>query len=849
MTKTVEESQKEDLRKALEEVSNIKKRYQSFYDELPDLLRTIDTNGVILNCNKAYAEAFGYSKDELIGKSVFDFISEEGREAFSDSFKTWIETGVVRNRQVWFRRKDGTRFPALVSASNLYDENNQLIGSNTVIKDITEIHSVKRRLEKNEKRLRRQLKQLKNSNELLVSTETKYRNLYEKTPTLLRTISLEGRLTDCNVAYAISLGYKRDEILGTSIFEHTAERSMDEMRVNFEKWKESKETEPCEIWLKRKDGSTFPAMLSGTSLYDEKANLIGRTLSLVDMTQAYQTRKKMEENGKQLQSQIVQMRRANLSLAATEQRYRALYEKSPGLLRTISMEGIVIDCNEAYAKALGYTKDEAIGTSFFKHTAEKSVSDLRDDYDKWQTTHQITHREIWMKRKDGTTFPCLMSGTSLYDENRQLIGRTVVLTDLTEIYEVRRKLEEDESRLRIQYDELKQVHYNLSSAEKKYRNLYDTTPVLLRTITNDGHLTDCNEVYARTLGYTKDEIKGMSMFEHTAERSTEALRGNLVKWNETHQVPPQEIWMKRKDGSIFPALLSGASIYDEKGNVVGRTVALTDMTENYDIKRRLEEKEAKLREQFEDLKKLDIAKEEFTSMISHELKTPLTPIMGWCQALKSPKILGPLNQKQVEAIDAIQSNAIKLRDLVGEMLDSQKLDMKKMKFDCKYIDVTEMMSFITKNVQSAIEPKQIEFANHTTENLLLKSDRNRIEQILNNMIFNSIDFVPDKGRIQIKASKKDDMILFMVKDNGTGIPKDKQHNLFKQFYQLDTSATRKHGGSGLGLSICKGIVEALGGEIWLESETGKGAAFYFTIPTETKTDGIEIEQQNLATSR
>ncbi|HJU12964.1 MAG TPA: PAS domain-containing sensor histidine kinase [Candidatus Nitrosotalea sp.] len=849
MVSTMEGDYREELRKAHQEISNLKKRHQLFYDDLPDLLRTIDTDGIIINCNKAYAEAFGYSKDELIGKSVFNFIAEEGRDSYSSSFKTWIETGEVRNRPVWFSRKDGTKFLALVSASNLYDENNQLIGSNTVIKDISDLNLAKKQIEKNEKRLKQQLKKLKKSNERLTIAEKRYRNLYDKTPILLRTITLEGILTDCNDAYAKSLGYTKEEMIGSSLFDHTAERSMKEMEANIAKWKETHETEPVEIWLKRKDGSIFPAMLTGSSLYDEYGNMVGRTLSLVDMTEIYSTRKRMEENGKQLQSQLVQLRRTNLSLAATEQRYRGLYEKSPGLLRTISKDGIVIDCNEAYAKSLGYTKEEAIGASFFKHTAEKSLPDLNDDYQNWQNTHEITHKEIWMKRKDGSMFPCLMSGTSLYDENKELIGRTVVLTDLTEIFEVRKKLEEDEARIREQYDELKRTHDYLSSTEKKYRTLYETTPIMMRTISSDGTIKDCNDTYAKSLGYTKEEIVGSSLFNHTAERSLNEMKANLEKWNQTHDVTSNEIWMKRKDGSIFPVILSGASIYDEQGNVIGRTVALTDMSESYEIKRKLEEKEARIREQYEDLKKLDVAKEEFTSMISHELKTPLTPIMGWCQALKSPKILGSLNPKQLEAIEAIQSNAGKLRDLVGEMLDSQKLDMKKMKFDCKFIDVNEMMSFITKNVQSAVEPKHIEFLNLTTENLVLKSDRNRIEQILNNMIFNSIDFVPERGRIEVKATKKDDRVLFIVKDNGIGIPKDKQTNLFKQFYQLDTSATRKHGGSGLGLSICKGIVEALGGEIWLESDQGKGATFYFTIPNEIKTDGIEIEHQNPSTTR
>src|SRR2546429_9426499 len=106
-----------------------------------------------------------------------------------------------------------------------------------------------------------------------------------------------------------------------------------------------------------------------------------------------------------------------------------------------------------------------------------------------------------------------------------------------------------------------------------------------------------------------------------------------------------------------------------------------------------------IKEQYDELKKLDIAKEEFTSLISHELKTPLTPIMGWCQALKNPNIMGQLNPKQIQALDAILTNAVKLKDLVGDMLDAQKLDMKKMKFDHNDLDVTEMMTFMAKNLQ------------------------------------------------------------------------------------------------------------------------------------------------------
>jgi len=482
--------------------------------------------------------------------------------------------------------------------------------------------------------------------------------------------------------------------------------------------------------------------------------------------------------------------------------------------------------------------------SIYDHAAERSAKGMRDNFEIWLKTHETPSSEIWLKRKDGSIFPTLLGGTSLYDEHGNMTGRTLALTDMTEIYEARRKVEEGQKQLQNQVKQLQKTNDLLTITEKRYRILYEKTPVLLRTITVEGILTDCNEAYAKALGYTKEEAIGMSFYEHTAQRSVEDLKSNLDQWKQTHEVSLKEIWMKRKDGSIFPSLLSGASIFDEQGNVIGRTVAITDMTEIYEARKLLEAKEARIREQYEELKKIDVSKEEFTSMISHELKTPLTPIMGWCQALKNPNIMGQLNPKQLQALDAILTNAVKLKDLVGDMLDAQKLDMKKMKFDHNDVDVTEMMTFMEKNLQSAMEPKHIEFVNSTKENLTLKGDRSRLEQILNNIILNAVDFVPnEKGRIEMRAESKDSKILFTVKDNGIGIPKEKQDRLFTQFYQLDTSATRKHGGSGLGLSICKGIVAAMGGEIWLDSDAGKGATFYFTIPRVIETTS-KIQEQN-----
>jgi signal transduction histidine kinase len=225
-------------------------------------------------------------------------------------------------------------------------------------------------------------------------------------------------------------------------------------------------------------------------------------------------------------------------------------------------------------------------------------------------------------------------------------------------------------------------------------------------------------------------------------------------------------------------------------------------------------------------------KDEFIAMISHELKTPLTPIKIYASALRRPKVFGELNQKQVEAVDGINFNALRLERLIGDLLDAQRLETGRMKYSKEKFSVNDVLDDAVNDYQIMTQDKNIQISSKIDEEIILYSDKKRIEQVLDNLARNSMDFVPkDTGIIKILAQKNIDDVLFTVQDNGKGISKEAQKKLFTKFYQADTSTTRRHGGTGLGLAICKGIVKGLGGNIWLESELGKGTKVYFTIPT------------------
>jgi len=249
----------------------------------------------------------------------------------------------------------------------------------------------------------------------------------------------------------------------------------------------------------------------------------------------------------------------------------------------------------------------------------------------------------------------------------------------------------------------------------------------------------------------------------------------------------------------------------------------------------LQSSEKLTKQHFNELRKIDIQKGEFAAMASHELKTPLVPIKGYLEMLLEQGLVGTLSPKQTEMLKKIYENTESMEKLVLRLLTAQRLDLGKMGWTISEFNVLDLMNDVYSDNNSLMDDgKKIVFTNHTKDSKIISSDYDQIKEIFSNLIVNAVDFVPVNGTIEINAITKDDSVIFSIKDNGTGMSIDEQKGLFKKFYQVDTSVTRKHGGTGLGLAICKGLVEGLGGKIWVESKTGKGATFYFTIPVDYK---------------
>src|SRR3990172_5639388 len=356
-------------------------------------------------------------------------------------------------------------------------------------------------------------------------------------------------------------------------------------------------------------------------------------------------------------------------------------------------------------------------------------------------------------------------------------------------------------------DKMKDSIKNHTRRLENFKHALDDSSVVSITDKN-GIITYVNNYFCQLSKYSNNELIGQNHRILQSGYHSDKFYKDMLRIIRKGDVWKGDIKHQTKYGSHYWVRTVIVPLLGDNGLPEQYISILTDITKK-------KETEEKLEESLEDIKKSDVLKEEFAAMVTHELKTPLTPIKGYCEMLKDPDLIGNLNSEQLNAV--------------------QKIDMNKMKFNKKQFQVDGFMTAIMNNYLPLMKATNIDFTNHTNTNFVLTSDPSSLEQILSNLIKNAIDFVPqERGKIEIGAHQQNSEIIFYVKDNGIGITKTNQKHLFKKFYQIDTSSTRKHGGTGLGLSICHGIVSGLGGMIWVDSELGKGTIFYFSIPIEIK---------------
>lgn len=226
---------------------------------------------------------------------------------------------------------------------------------------------------------------------------------------------------------------------------------------------------------------------------------------------------------------------------------------------------------------------------------------------------------------------------------------------------------------------------------------------------------------------------------------------------------------------------------------------------------------------------LDKAKSEFLSITSHELRTPITPLKAQLQMLQQ-EYFGKLTDKQKESIDIILRNAERLNKIIEDFLEISRIEAARLKFVFRNTDLRDTIKETITFMEGFAKEKNITLMVTTGELPVIEVDPDRISQVLRNLVHNAIKFSPANSSIEIHAEVQNEYVRVSVKDQGTGLSSEDQIRVFEPFYQVEGSLNRKYGGTGLGLTICRGITEAQKGKIWVESKSGSGSTFYFTVP-------------------
>jgi PAS domain S-box-containing protein len=350
---------------------------------------------------------------------------------------------------------------------------------------------------------------------------------------------------------------------------------------------------------------------------------------------------------------------------------------------------------------------------------------------------------------------------------------------------------------------------NLKHSEDEYRDLYEEAPNAYFSVGADGCITRANRSATELLGYSRDELVGRPAFDLYADTPNGQTKAQKVfqRFLAGEEIRDEELEMRRADDSNVWISLSVRPIRDKEGRVVASRSAVTDITE---------------------YKKLDQMKDEFIGLVSHELRSPLTIITGAVNtALTEGARLSPEETRQLLNDAALEAES--LSHVLGNLLELSRVQANRLYLHVEAISVRKVIQDAVEETKRQSSSRQ--FVVDLPRKLpLVYADELRLERILYNLLENAVKYSPQGGEIRVFVRPEEEHLVVGISDQGIGISPSDQAKLFGPFQRLEESRPNGVGGVGLGLLVCRRLVEAHGGQIWVESELGRGSTFFFTIP-------------------
>ncbi len=610
----------------------------------------------------------------------------------------------------------------------------------------------------------------KHAEEALRESEEKFSKAFRSSPDRIIITTLDdGRFVDVNDSYIRYTGYSREEVIGHTTRELGSWPNPEYRERIVRKLKKEGRVSNEEVHLRIKSGEIRTSLFSAEPIY------IGEKPCMISVATDITERKQAEE-----------------ALSESERKYRDLAESISDVFFAFDKDLRYTYWNRASEELTGVSAQDALG---------KHLYDVFKDDEATKKTEKAYRRALRTKKSQHFISHYELNGKEYFFEISAYPskdGLSVFTKDITE----RRQAEEA-----------------LRESEEKFSKAFRSSPDIISITTlKEGRYIEVNDSFTEITGYNRQEVIGRTTKElNTWARAGE--RDRMIRMLlENGRFRNEEFVTRSKPGKIHTMSIS-AEIIDIGGEPCIISVS-TDITE----RKRAEERQR----ESENLRELDRLRTELLANISHELRTPLASIKGFATVLLEYEDKLKRAEKR-EYLETIDKNTDRLVELIEQLLDMSRLGV-------GMLSIEKVPTSISKLFQEVIAEVQVRAPAHRfTSDLPAKLpmahiDARRIRQVLDNLLNNAIKHSRAGTEVTISARKKGDEILVTVTDQGVGIPKKDLPRVFERLFFSRKRHISGTSGAGLGLSICKGLVEAHGGRIWIESEEGRGTTCFFTLP-------------------
>lgn len=499
----------------------------------------------------------------------------------------------------------------------------------------------------------------------------------------------------------------------------------------------------------------------------------------------------------------IERRQSEKAIHAGEEIYRSMFQNAANLIVLVDSKGVIIDCNSRTEDILGYRQDELRRQSIKNIMYSDCLKKHNESLNEIESRGFSFNKEYRMIRKNGKPVDVNVNSSGLKDENGDYTQTIYIIEDITE----RKKAEK-----------------LLKESENRYRSLFQNNSAVIMLIDPEtGNICDANSAACSYYGYTREKMINLNIAdinilskEQILEELKQERSKELNHYFFTHRLSSGEL--RDIEKYSYPISIS------EK---IFLYTIISDITDT----KKMQSELVRAKMEAEVANK---AKSEFLASMSHELRTPLNSIIGFSDMLLTQNF-GPLNEKQLRYVNNISVSGNHLLKLINDVLDISKVEAGKMELHVEKLLISSSVSEVKTLLTPLATNKNIQILNMVDEKLEnINADRTKFKQILYNLMDNAIKFTPEGGYVTVDARIKESGAEIIVRDTGIGMSEEEARKVFQPFVQLENPELKKQKGTGLGLSLVKKFVEMHKGKVWVESKSGEGSKFIFTIPLDLK---------------